>query len=521
MPYKDAQRRRDHARVGMRRLRERRRVESACVQDPAAALADWAKRRLVVPAGHPLAGQALELAPFLVSFLRDALAPGIQEALLTVSRKNAKSAACAVLALGHLAPDGPLRRKGWRCAIVSITKLKASELRRQIQEISEASNLEGLDFRKSPAPGPVLSPYGSIEVIPAEKYGGHASGFDLVLIDETGLLSERDRPLINGMLSSVSARAGRVVHISIRGDGPFVPELIKRKDDPAVVVHQYAAAPDCALDDEKQWRKANPGLGTIKSLAYMRAAARRAKASPGDQAHFRAHDLNQAVSPGKGMIVSVDDWQKCIDAGDAPREGPCCIGIDTGLIDSFTAVAAYWPESGRLEVFAGIGDSPDLATRGEADGVGMEYVQMRTRGEIMVWPGRKAPAGEMVRWLINHLDGQEVIGAAADRYRKVDVEQALIDGDGTWGVDFRPVGAGPDGSTDVRLFQRAVLDKHLRPGLNKYLERCILNSELRFNGNGDPALEKGNQRGRIDGLSAAVLAVGVGERERSNFSYFA
>ena len=89
---------------------------------PAAALADWTRTRLVVPAGHPNAGKPLELAPFAVDFLEDALEPGIRESLLTCGRKNGKSAILAALILAHYADDGPLRRPGFRIAVASISR---------------------------------------------------------------------------------------------------------------------------------------------------------------------------------------------------------------------------------------------------------------------------------------------------------------------------------------------------------------------------------------------------------------
>ena len=48
--------------------------------DPADVLAAWSARALVVPAGHPNAGQPMRLPPYGVDFLRDALAPGVREA---------------------------------------------------------------------------------------------------------------------------------------------------------------------------------------------------------------------------------------------------------------------------------------------------------------------------------------------------------------------------------------------------------------------------------------------------------
>ena len=39
--------------------------------DPVGALAEWSRKTLVVPAGHPRSGEPLELMPFAVSWLRE------------------------------------------------------------------------------------------------------------------------------------------------------------------------------------------------------------------------------------------------------------------------------------------------------------------------------------------------------------------------------------------------------------------------------------------------------------------
>ena len=283
-------------------------------------------------------------------FLRDALTA--RESALIVARKNAKSAVVAVLALGYLI--GPLRRPGWRGAVVSVNKGKAAELKEQARQIAEASGLAGLTFRRSPAPGRIESESGgSLDVLAADASAGHASGFDLVIVDETGLLQERDRALINGLRSSVSARNGRLVHLSILGDGPFLGELIELRDDPAITVHLYQAPAGAALTDPDAWRAANPGLGTIKSESYMADRARLASRNPNDAADFRAHDLNMPGAPTREMICTPDDWLPCVHdgTGEAPaRRGPCVVGLDMGGSVSMTAAAVCWPLTGRLEI---------------------------------------------------------------------------------------------------------------------------------------------------------------------------
>ena len=247
----------------------------------------------------------MELPSFAADFLRDGW--NAHESALTCGRKNAKSAILGVLGLGFLC--GPLRRPGFRMAIASLTKEKATELRNQIQAIGEASGLDELTYRRSPYPGAISSDTGIIETLSSDRTAGHASGYDLVIVDETGLFPERSRELLAGLRSSVSAKGGRIIHISVRGDSPLFDEVL---DNPMTVTAIYEAAADCELTDRQAWAQANPGLGTIKSLAYMEAesaASRNMYAS--DEPSFRAYDLNARLDPTKEMIFSPDDIRGC------------------------------------------------------------------------------------------------------------------------------------------------------------------------------------------------------------------
>ena len=384
----------------------------------------------------------------------------------------------------------------------------------QAFDIAEASDIEGVKFWRSPRA--IESNYGKVDILAADSKQGHASGYDLVVYDELGLYHEvRGRALVQGLMSSTSARDGRALAISVIGDSPLSRELIDRAGDPATVVHVHEAPRACDLEDESAWRASNPTLGTVKSMAYMRDMARRAAANPTEQAAFRAFDLNQPGSPTADMIVSADRWAVCVNRRRPERDGFCVVGLDAGGSASMTAAAVYFPLNGRLECFGSFGDTPNLADRGQGDGVGERYLKMEERGELVTFPGRVTPVAEFLAWLADLLEGEQVALLLADRYRQGEVEDAMNKAGVLWESEWRAQGTGPDGSADVRAFQRAVLSGDLRPGDNLLIESAILESRLRYDGNSNPALDKARQKGRIDALSAAVLAVGGGMRQAS------
>ena len=510
MPYKNPSASKLSNRERQRRYRERQREKRNAGKvlsfpvpaDPVGELVTWSREVLRVPAGHPLAGQPMALPNFAVDFLRAGW--GAHESALCIARKNAKSAICAVLALGFLA--GPLRVAGWRGAVASVSKEKADELRAQIEAIAVASELEGLRFRRSPYPGKVISETGTVEVLSSDRTAGHSSSFDLVVVDETGLMPERSRELLAGLRSSVSAKGGRTVHISVRGDSPLYAEIL---NNPAVVSRVYQAPDGCALDDEGGWRAANPGLGTIKQRAYLRNEVERIRGVPTDEPSFRAFDLNQALSPTREMIFSPDDLRGCFVEDLPERKGPAYLGVDIGEATSATCASAVWPATGRVETWMAYGDTPPIADRAKRDDA--PYMEMIQRGELRLYPGRVVHPDVFLADVQVELVGVKVERAAADSYKDSEVRDFLDRAAVRWEVDFRRVGAGKDGGRDVRALQRLVLNRRLRMLPNVALVSAISKSTIRRDPNGNPGLDKSTSRGRIDLLSSLVIAAGLAE----------
>ena len=173
-----------------------------------------------------------------------------------------------------------------------------------------------------------------------------------------------------------------------------------------------------------------------------------------------------------------------------------------------TAAAAYWPETKRLEIYAAFPATPSLEDRGTADGCGGIYQQSWDRQELMLFDGRVTPVGSFLLALAAKLKGAEIAGAASDQYRRAEVENALEAETLEWPWEFGRMGSGPQGSGDVRAFQRLILTGGFRTVPSLLLPLALKSTILRRDGNGNPALERGNT-GRIDVLSATVLAAGL------------
>ena len=320
-------------------------------------------------------------------------------------------------------------------------------------------------------------------------------------------MPERAKGATGGLRSSVSAKAGRVVHISVRGDSPLFREILA---NPATVAHVFAAPDGAELDDKQAWAAANPALGTIKAMSYMQAECARIRAGAlADEPSFRAFDLNQALDPTREMLCSPDDLRACFQPEPPARAGPCFLGFDFGESTSATAAAAIWPETGRLETFMAFGDVPTLRERQRRDDA--PYEAMEARGELWTYEGRVVRPAAFLEDVRGRLAGVHVSGAAADSFKESETRDFFDRAGLPWSIEFRRVGAGKDGGRDVRAFQRLVHTKRLGMAENLSLATAISKSMLRRDGNGNAGLDKSTSNGRIDVLSAAVIAAGLAE----------
>lgn len=474
----------------------------------------WTAVTLKVPTG-PLRGKPLIIQPWQSDWLRDALAPGIRECGLSVARKNGKSGLVAALCLGYLV--GPLRTPLWRGIAISLTGGLATELRTAIIQTAAASNLSDLiSTKSSPPPGSIRGLDGTeLTLLASDKASGHAVGADLAIIDEAGLLEENRRELWNAVFSSISARDGRLMCISIRGHGPMYSELADRAGKPNVHFTEFAAPEGCDLDDADAWHAANPGLGSIKSLNFMKDAAERAITTPADARIFRAFELNQPQDPKALMLVEAADWQRCETEVLPPASGPMVLAMDLSSGYAMSAAASYWPETGRLQFICAFPDDPGLKARGDADGVGSLYEQMADRGELITTPGRTVEIGILLHWALTEFGYPAAV--VCDRWRLNELKDA-VEAAGVPAGHVITRGMGwQDGSEDVRAFQRAVKEGRVKAPVSLAVRSALSGAVTVADPAGNLKLAKATQGGRRarhkdDIAAAAILAVSAGVR---------
>ena len=223
----------------------------------------------------------------------------------------------------------------------------------------------------------------------------------------------------------------------------------------------HAAGPDDPPFQVRTWRKANPSLSHMPDL--LKAIRREAKAAKRDGSllqQFRSLRLNQGVSDvSVNVLIEAETW-KAIE-GVASPEGAPIWGIDLGTSAAQSAIAAFWPTSGRLACIAAFPSEPSLAERGLRDGIGGAYVDMHRRGELLQCGGAAVDIAELVRAAMQRFGCPSVV--VADRWRDAELRDSLqAAGVPMTGLELRGQGFR-DGAEDVRSFRRACAEGKVTP----------------------------------------------------------
>lgn len=493
-------------------------------QSTAAERATAFLQRLRIAEG-PLAGRRIRLAPFQAEFVAGGLAPDIATAVLSVGRGNAKSALSAGVALGALLGewDQQPRRD---VVIAGRTRDQARVAWAFAQAF--ASSLPDkmrarLNVRRSPRLEIEYDGDGGghvLRAIAADGKSALGSGPTFVLMDERGHWpDEKGDELESALLTGCGKRGGRawIISTSASSDAHTFSKWIDTPP-PGTFVREYRPAPGLPADDIASLALANPGAehGIGAGLDWLAASARRAMARGGNAlANFRLFHRNERVSgEARDVLLTLDQWLVVECTTLPPRSGPVIVGLDLGGSASMSAVALYWPETGRLEVQGCFPSAPSLVNRGLADGVGERYARMFARGELITLGQKTVPVGEWLASIWRRLDGQTVSAIVGDRYRQAEVIEALAAANATAPVIWRGMGF-KDGSEDIERFRRAVFDGHVRTSESLLMRSAIADTVCLRDPAANVKLAKARSTGRIDAVAATILAVAEGARMRA------
>ena len=480
------------------------------------------------------AGMPFEVLPWEKRFLTGAFKPAVLTAALSVARGNGKT--CLISSVATAALDGPLRQNRGEVVIVASSFSQAriafehckSFLQPKIDanpddwSVQDSANVAKIKHKPSGA---------TLKAIGSDPRRAHGLAPTLALLDEP---AQWEQSKADKMLAAITTAMGkipgsRVIALGTRpsDDSHWFAKWLNGGADYAQV---HAASPDDKPTLKSTWKKANPSLPFMPSLeAAIRNESKKAKIDDSVMQSFRALRLNQGVADtGKAVVLEANTWRAYCETDVLPKsQGKSIWGVDLGSGAAMSAVAAYEPISGRLEVIAAFPTMPDLKERGAKDSVGDLYVQMRSRGELAQIGGRTTDITELIELALGEFGIPESV--CCDRWRQSELEDAL-DAAGLTNVPVVLRGMGfRDGGDDMRRFRRAAVEGAIRTPVSLLMRSAIAGAAVVSDPAGNAKLAKARDTSerrdghRDDSLAAAILAIGEGVRNppatRSNAGY--
>ena len=469
-----------------------------------------------------LVGDAFKCLPYQRRFLRGAFKSGVMRAGLSLARGGGKTGLASALCLDAIRPAGVLHRDGGETILIASSfaqarlgfeaVLQSLELlgERPDYRVRDQQNLADIQHKRTKA---------RLRVAGSDNRRAHGWRFNLAICDEPSQWGPRGEGLAAAIRTGLGKRAGaRAIFIGTRpaSDAHFFARLLAERD-PAVFALSYAAGANDPPFQVRTWQKANPALKHgLPDVEVLRAEARLARRDPAELATFRALRLNQGTSETEQRwLIDSETWRTCETDALPQRDGPCAFGLDLGGTAAFSACAAYWPRTGRLEGFVACGTDPALSDRALRDGVSGVYEAMRDAGELIQLGGKIVPVGPFLGEAVSRYGRPSAI--AADRWREGELADGVRESRlrlplPTWrGQGWR------DGAQDVRAFRAAVLQGEVAAPVSLAMRAAFAEARTVADSASNEKLAKASEgarrkRGRDDLAAAIVLAVAEGQR---------
>lgn len=488
-----------------------------------------------MPSGHGM-GQPFKLEPFQKLFIRCVYEPhigvrrAVRRAILSMARKNGKTALIAAIVLAHLVgPEAIIHGEIYSAANDRDQAAIVYKFARQMVEldIELSALIELVPSTKTMVARRTGSVYRAISAEAGTKHGYLPS---LVIYDE--LAQAKNRDLYDVLDTSFGARDEPLfIVISTQSNDPehIMSKLIDdgiSGIDPAIVCHLYAAEEDCELADQAQWHKANPALGKFRDHEDLATAIRKAIRMPAEEPKVRNLFLNQRVSP-TASLISRAEWMAC--AGDAPlQEGEdVYLALDLSSVVDLTALlVGSVADPCRIEPH--FWKPRDLLTEHSSRDFGSgshRYREWAEAGHLKLSPGKSINPESVALFIAELTQRYRVRGMAYDRWRINDILrefdriglQAYEDnekgGDGLrlvpWGQGYKDMGPAID------ALELAVIERQLiHPG-NPVMNWNMANAVATMDPAGNRKLDKDKARFRIDGAVSLAMLLGLRSRDRT------
>lgn len=486
------------------------------------------ERYLRVPEGSKI-GQKVVLDPFQLVFIFAVYDnPHITDtAILSIARKNAKTGTIAFLVLAHTV--GPEAVQNSRIVSGAQSREQAAEVYNLASKCALASPKIAPIIRLVPSVKKIIGLRMNVEyqATSADAKTAHGKSPILAILDEVGQIRGPQSDFVDAITTAQGAYDDPLlIYISTQSatDADLfsiqIDDAIKN-EPPKTVCHVYAADEDCEIMDEAQWRKANPGLGTIRSYKDMVKQAKKAARMASFENTFRNLNLNQRVS-SESSLFSRSTWKGRELLSNFPAIDQCekiYGGLDLSGRKDLTSLVLLGEKDKRFYIYPHFW-TPLQGLRQRAKDDRAPYDIWHDKGLLRATPGKvvkynhvASDMGNILEEIVKDGEPFEPEGVHFDRWR-IELLREELEEIGLEHIKLVECGQGfKDMSPCIDALEEMVLNEELYHDGNPVLTMCVANAIVTTDPTEARKFNKKVATGRIDGVVALAMAAGLAKKK--------
>lgn len=480
--------------------------------------ARWIERYCRIPEGK-FTGRPLKLTKKQRQWLSDIYDSPTRTFILSMGRKNAKTTFCALILLLHLA--GPEFQRNSQLYSAAQSRDQAALLYELAAKIVRFSPDLMAHIKLRDSSKELLCPelgtfYKALSADVATSFGKSPV---LVVHDELGQVKGPRSPLYDALESAFAAHdnpLSLIISTQAPTDADLLSVLIDDAltgADPMIKCVLYSAPLDMDAFSEEAIRAANPHFDDFMNQKEVLKSATDAKRMPVKEASYRNLNLNQRVE-AKSPFISREVWK-------ANGVAPAVIlhkrlrvwgGLDLSAVADLTSLVLMDESEGAWNLrptFWLPGEGLEERSRGDR----VPYDLWAKQGLLLTTPGKSIEYEFIASYLRTEVfDKHDVQKLAFDRYNwkflrpwleKIGFSEQEL-------MKFVEFGQGyVSMSPAIREFESKLMQGKIRHGNHPVLTMCAANAVIMQDPAGNKKFAKNKTTGRIDGMVATAMAIGV------------
>lgn len=472
----------------------------------------WIEGMCRIPDGK-LVGKPVRLTDAQKGWIKQIYDTPTRTFILSMARKNAKTATSAFLLLLHLC--GPEAKHNSQLYSAAQSRDQAAILYGYASKVVRMSpDLREYVFPKESAKTLVCPELGTTyRALSADASTAYGLSPVFSVHDELGQV-KGPRSELYEAIETASAAHESPLSIIISTQAPTDADLLSlliddalTGADPRIKVALHTAPMDMDPFSDEAIRAANPHFDVFMNREEVRKQATDAKRLPAQEASYRNLILNQRVE-ARSPFVTHTVWK---ENGAVPAEiegASIYCGLDLSSTTDLTALVAVSEDGDVVPTFWLPDDG--LSEKSRADRV--PYDLWKKQGFLQTTPGRAIEYDYIAAFLRDLFDRCDVRAIAFDRYNMKFLRPCLERAGFTEEELERFVEFGQgfvSMSPALRELETRLLGSKLKHGNHPVLEMCAKNATVVTDPAGNRKFTKGKATGRIDGMVALAMAVGV------------